>query len=142
VGITRAERRLYLTYADRRMLHGETRDCIPSRFLREIPKELIDESDTKKKRTVNEQNYYKERQQWDNKPSLNMGSIFADQPQKTVQTKEGQSYSLHMKVQHKSFGEGMIMKIKGSGKDAILEIAFEGKGIKELSAAYAPLEIL
>ena len=45
-------------------------------------------------------------------------------------------------VKHRSFGSGRIIGIKGSGKDTVLQIAFAGKGIKELAAAFAPLEKL
>lgn len=47
-----------------------------------------------------------------------------------------------MRVKHKTFGKGCIVGMKNSGRDTVLQIAFEEKGIKELSAVFAPLEKL
>jgi len=51
-------------------------------------------------------------------------------------------YEPAMKVRHKHFGEGTIISVKGNGDDMVLKVAFPDKGIKDLVAIYAPLEII
>lgn len=68
------------------------------------------------------------------------GSIFSEAP--AGRSGNPSDYSVGDMVKHRSFGSGRIIGIKGSGKDTVLQIAFVGKGIKELAAAFAPLEKL
>ncbi|MDD6205177.1 MAG: UvrD-helicase domain-containing protein [Firmicutes bacterium] len=68
------------------------------------------------------------------------GSIFSEAP--AARGGNPSDYSVGDMVKHRSFGSGRIIGIKGSGKDTVLQIAFAGKGIKELAAAFAPLEKL
>lgn len=131
VGITRARERLYLTHASLRTIYGGTQACVPSRFLQEVPPELINDL---------------------RKPKVEMsprGATYAGAPsmsrrETAVSTprpkSDGGSWSTGDKVIHGKFGPGTIVAINGSGADAMLSVAFPGLGIKQLMAGYAQLE--
>lgn len=135
VGITRAKKRLYMTNAGRRMLHGSVRDMLRSRFLLELPKECTQTTESKPK--LGGAGYYADRAKWDNRP------VYRPAVQSARPAAGGEvQYSVGMRVKHKTFGKGCIVGMKNSGRDTVLQIAFEEKGIKELSAVFAPLEKL
>ena len=56
--------------------------------------------------------------------------------------KEIYDYSAGQKVYHERFGEGTVIKVDGSGANALISVAFDGQGIKKLSTAFAPLKPL
>ncbi|MHB8170205.1 MAG: DNA helicase PcrA [Thermincolia bacterium] len=132
VGITRARERLYMTHALQRTLYGNAQYNPASRFLEEIPEDLITFHDPldgvaepAAKRGL----------------SLVKGGHFV-QP-KAAGVKEAVSpghYALGDKVEHAKFGQGVIVSVKGSGDDAELSIAFPGAGVKMFIAKYAPLK--
>ena len=49
-------------------------------------------------------------------------------------------YNIGQKVRHAKFGEGTVMKVEGSGANALISVAFDNQGIKKLSTAFAPLK--
>ena len=120
VGVTRAMKELYLTFAETRRLHGQDSFNRPSRFLLEIPKELLSE--------------------------VRLGGEL----QRGRSTKESLSNSLvdefgmkmGQRVLHQKYGEGVIMQFEGSGDRAKIEVNFPHAGSKWLMVAYANLEIL
>ena len=63
-------------------------------------------------------------------------------PAPTAPTKDVSVFSLGKKVRHPKFGEGTIVGLRGTGSNMILDIAFDGLGIKQLSASLAPLTIV
>jgi DNA helicase-2/ATP-dependent DNA helicase PcrA len=153
VAITRAKRKLYISSSRRRMLHGYVSDSLPSRFIREIPASLIQASH--KERNASSSLGGFNRTNWSNVSGTVQHSNTA--PQKSVrssavshtatnflqnkpQINNETNYSVGQRVRHKSFGDGRIIGIKGSGRDIIVQVAFEGNGIKELAAAFAPLK--
>ncbi len=121
VGMTRAREKLVLTYAESRRLHGLERMCQPSRFLAEIPAELIDA--VRPKTRVS-------------KPSV--------APIHVSQYKEIGETGLYVgqRVHHKKFGTGTIINFEGHSEHARLQVKFEKYGTKWLVASYAKLEAL
>ena len=117
VGITRAREELYLTHAEQRRLHGEQRFSIPSRFLREIPAELIEE--VRPAMVVSRPIYRRA----DSAPQV--GGV-----------------RLGQRVRHGKFGEGIVLNSEGSGAHARVQVNFEREGTKWLVVAYANLELM
>ena len=120
VGMTRAMQKLYLLYAESRWLHGSSSFRRPSRFLREIPLELINcdtilntvepaESDIELLPLVNEIDY---------------------------------GFSLGQRVRHKTFGEGSVLGFEGQGDFMLVQVKFQRVGSKWLSLKYAQLELI
>jgi len=119
VGITRAREKLFVTHAESRRMHGTEMLARPSRFLGEIPAELVDEV---RPRVQVTRPIYAGRF---NQPSASL--------QEELPVKLGQ------RVSHPSFGEGVVLSAEGSGGHARLQVNFEGAGSKWLVAAYANL---
>jgi hypothetical protein len=113
VGITRAREELYLTHAEQRRLHGELRFSIPSRFLREIPAELIEE--VRPAMVVSRPIYRRA----DSLPQV--GGV-----------------RLGQRVRHGRFGEGIVLNSEGSGAHARVQVNFEREGTKWLVVATEP----
>jgi DNA helicase-2/ATP-dependent DNA helicase PcrA len=122
VGITRAREKLFVTHAESRRMHGTEMLARPSRFLGEMPAELIDEV---RPRVQVTRPMYAGRQAASS-PSLD------EQP----------SVKLGQRVSHPSFGDGVVISAEGSGAHTRLQVNFEGAGSKWLVAAYANLTTL
>ncbi|MDX5630153.1 MULTISPECIES: DNA helicase II [unclassified Brenneria] len=118
VGVTRAMRKLTLTYAESRRLYGKEAYHRPSRFVGELPAECVEEVRLRASvsRPVNHQR---------------LGTPISE-------TDSG--YRLGQRVRHAKFGEGTIVNLEGSGEHCRIQVAFQGQGIKWLVAAYARLE--
>ncbi|WP_189442506.1 DNA helicase II [Rhodanobacter panaciterrae] len=119
VGITRAREKLIVTHAESRRMHGTEMLARPSRFLGEIPAELIDEVRPRVQVT---------RPMYAGRPRETSSSL-----EETLPVKLGQ------RVSHPSFGEGVVLSAEGSGAHTRLQVNFEGAGSKWLVAAYANL---
>jgi DNA helicase-2/ATP-dependent DNA helicase PcrA len=120
VGITRAMRQLYLTYAESRRLYGRETYPRPSRFLREIPAEHIQE--VRMRATVSR-------------------PVTSVKPKAQSLQTEGK-YKLGQRVSHVKFGEGVVLQMEGSGAQERVQINFKQVGIKWLMLAYAQLDVL
>jgi DNA helicase-2/ATP-dependent DNA helicase PcrA len=118
VGLTRARDRLYLSYAEQRRLHGIDNYSTPSRFLREIPAELIEEI----------------------RPRMHVARPIARAAPATRASING--VELGRRVRHRKFGEGVILNSEGSGAHARVQVNFERAGTKWLVMAYANLELM
>jgi len=130
VGITRAKHKLYLSHAESRRLHGEINLCRPSRFVREIPKSLIEE--VRLKSTISRPSVGGARLGRGN-PSGNLdGSV--EVPQTNL--------SLGQRVIHGKFGEGVVLNYEGQGTSARVQVNFGSAGSKWLVLSYAKLEVL
>lgn len=116
VGITRARQQLVLTHAERRRLHGRDDLGIPSRFIRELPPELIEEVRARF--------------------SVSNGAATTA----TAWASEASEFNLGERVQHSRFGEGIVLDCEGSGPSARIQVNFDEAGAKWLVAAYAKLE--
>ncbi|KAF1712205.1 DNA helicase II [Pseudoxanthomonas kalamensis DSM 18571] len=121
VGITRARQKLLLSYAESRRLHGQDLYGIPSRFLREIPAELIHE--VRPKVQVS--------RQW---------SPAATRPAVGHAPIETPAIRLGAMVTHPKFGAGVVTDYEGNGAHARVQVNFDGEGSKWLVLAYANLQ--
>jgi DNA helicase-2/ATP-dependent DNA helicase PcrA len=126
VAITRARRRLYLTFAQRRMLHGQASYSMVSSFLRELPENLLHWITPR----VVQRNTFSQYAS----PQHDMP---ADAPlQRSATTSAWRSGQA---VFHSKFGEGMIVNLEGSGADARVQVNFRNTGPKWLALEYAKL---
>ncbi len=119
VGMTRAMRQLYLTYAESRRIYGRESYPRPSRFLREIPAECIQE--VRMRATVS-------------------------RPQAAVKSvdllAQGRQFKLGQRVGHAKFGEGVVLQLEGEGVQERAQVNFKQAGVKWLMLSYAQLEAL
>ena len=121
VGITRAMQELYLTYAESRRLHGQDSYNRPSRFLLEMPKELL--SGVRMKASVNR-------------------SYNSVAPQHSMYSDEVvEGMRMGQRVMHGKYGEGVVLQFEGGGDRAKVQINFS-EGAKWLMVGYANLQIL
>ncbi len=120
VGMTRAMQQLYLTYAESRRLYGRESYPRPSRFLREIPAEFIQE--VRMRATISR-------------------PVTAVKP-KAASLQTAGSYKLGQGVSHVKFGEGVVLQLEGSGAQERVQINFKQVGVKWLMLAYANLEVV
>ena len=122
VAITRARARLYLSFAQTRMLHGQTRYNVASRFLDELPVGAVKRLTPRMGREkLNE-------------------AAWAPAPTKTHGAKApGHGFRIGQSVLHPKFGQGVIVNAEGSGSDARLQINFGKQGMKWLALEYAKL---
>jgi DNA helicase-2/ATP-dependent DNA helicase PcrA len=120
VGLTRARQQLYLTYAEQRRLHGMDSYATPSRFIREIPPELIEEV----------------------RPTMSVSRPIYRQSAPAGGGRSPGGVRLGQRVRHRKFGEGVILNSEGSGAHARVQVNFEMAGTKWLVMAYANLELM
>ena len=126
VGITRAQQKLVLSYAETRRLHGQDMYGIPSRFLREIPAELLHEVRPK----VQVSRPYLSQSRARNGYGRGHAPI------------EAPAIALGASVRHPSFGTGTVTDVEGSGAHARVQVNFDEAGPKWLVLSYANLQPL
>jgi len=137
VAITRAKQRLCITTAVKRMLFGQTLYGTPSRFIGEIPEEHVEHADHTTPRTPPPRKTAQPppKKDWGAATTIGVGSA-GGSPAKP----SGESYSPGQQVGHKVFGQGEILTAKPVGGDTLLEVRFEGTGVKRIMANFARLE--
>jgi DNA helicase-2/ATP-dependent DNA helicase PcrA len=125
VAVTRARQRLYLSFAQTRMLHGQTRYNLPSRFLDEVPEELV---------------------KWLT-PRAGKGGFAAPSvpayttaPRRSEFAGGGSGFRIGQSVMHAKFGLGVIVNAEGGGTDARVQVNFGSAGMKWLALSVAKLE--
>jgi DNA helicase-2/ATP-dependent DNA helicase PcrA len=128
VGTTRAMRQLYLTYAEQRRMHGVDSYGAPSRFIAEIPAQLVEE--VRPRVQVSRPTYVP------NRPSAvsRGGSRFTDDAPGGLR--------LGQRVRHQKFGDGVVLGVEGQGANARVQVNFERQGTKWLMMGYANLEVV
>ena len=119
VGTTRAMSELYLSHAEQRRLHGTDSFGQASRFISEIPAELIEE--VRPRVNVSQ-------------PVYRRGGMPSDEPAPGVR--------LGQRVRHGKFGEGIVLSYEGAGPHARIQVNFEDSGAKWLVMSYANLEVM
>jgi len=126
VAITRARRRLYLTFAQSRMLHGQVNYSLMSSFLRELPDELL---------------HWITPRIAARKPFAASFTPQRDAPVAAPVPRPASSsgWRIGQAVLHTKFGEGMIVNLEGSGADARVQVNFRKAGTKWLALEYAKL---
>jgi DNA helicase-2/ATP-dependent DNA helicase PcrA len=122
VGITRARRKLYLTYAESRRLYGKDNYPRPSRFLREIPSEHLQE--IRMRASVS-------------RPVSTPYGASASSPSGATG-----GFKLGQRVTHAKFGEGVILQAEGEGNQARVQVNFAREGVKWLMLSYANLQAI
>ena len=164
VGITRAKEKLYITNARTRMIYGNTSITRPSRFIGEIPEELVDSNLNTPQQTFyggfSSQNRFGgysgsssngstsySKPASDNKPkSTSVAGGFSRGGFSQSATKKNDTANIDYKtgdtVEHKTFGRGLIIGAKSVGGDMVLEIAFDDYGTKKIMAKMAKMKKL
>jgi DNA helicase-2/ATP-dependent DNA helicase PcrA len=125
VAVTRARQRLYLSHAQSRMLHGQVRYGIPSRFLDEIPEGLIKRLNSK----ANIKSMAK--------PANNYSESYA---KPVAQNNSSYPFKIGQGVRHAKFGEGVVVTYEGNADNLVIKINFGREGLKTLAMEYAKLE--
>jgi len=130
VGTTRAMKQLFLTYAEQRRLHGINSYGQPSRFIKEIPEELLEEV---RPRVQGGQGYAAAIARAHPSPRSSGPSALRSEP-------VAPGLRLGARVRHAKFGMGVVLNIEGQGPHARVQVNFEGAGSKWLMLQYANLE--
>ncbi len=118
VAMTRARRRLYLSYSQIRMLHGQTRYNVESRFVEEIPSETLKRINSKDKESTN--------------------TVMPRIPNRRMAANIG-GFRIGQQVSHPKFGIGVIVQADGNGQDAMVQVNFSHEGLKWLALEFAKL---
>lgn len=158
VGLTRAKDKVYLSHAFRRTFFGEREVAVPSRFLQEIPEELIGGGNARQRR----QQTKTRASSWSWSSSVHSSpapSSWSSQSGRRSASGRGNhlpqpndddidldrqqepQFRTGQKVRHVKFGEGTVIESKLTGNDEEVTVAFPGIGIKRLAASFANLEI-
>jgi DNA helicase-2/ATP-dependent DNA helicase PcrA len=110
---------LYLTYAEQRRLHGVDSYAAPSRFISEIPAELLEEV----------------------RPRIHISRpVYNPRAGSLREEESATGVRLGQRVRHGKFGEGVVLDLEGQGSHARVQVNFERQGTKWLMVAYANLE--
>jgi DNA helicase-2/ATP-dependent DNA helicase PcrA len=122
VGITRAKDILYITHAEQRRLHGMDNFAQPSRFISEIPAELVEEV----------------------RPRVQVSRPLSPRPRAAGHVAPGAEMGVRLgqRVRHGKFGDGVILNCEGQGAHARVEVNFENAGTKWLVLSYANLNLM
>ena len=158
VGITRAEKILYLTNANSRMLYGKTNYNHPTRFLREISSDLLDyqglarpanssfkasytNSDTSKfGQGMSLAQALQERKRQAAPSSISSGSLPFGKSSQSQPSKPEVAWAIGDIAHHKKWGDGTVLAVSGSGNSQELKINFPEVGLKKVLASIAPIE--
>ena len=153
VGITRAQTKLYMTYARSRLIFGRQTFGVPSRFLKEIPDEYLDGGQPSR--------MYQAKPSISSKlsnPSKPSGTIYSSaikpksdnfgQPKPAAPKNNGPLikpdtsiiWKVGDKARHSKFGVGTVVEVKGTGEETQIKIAFPENGLRALMLKYAPIE--
>ncbi|KIF81195.1 UvrD-helicase domain-containing protein [Noviherbaspirillum autotrophicum] len=130
VAITRAKKRLYLSFSQTRMLHGQTRYNMKSRFFDELPEEALKWLSPR----VQPQWFGHRKSAWDEAPEAGANKIAQSFSRKDAGWRIGET------VMHQKFGEGVIVNIEGGGTNMRAHINFGKHGMKLLDLGIAKLE--
>lgn len=125
VAITRAEELLYITNATTRMLFGRSQSNMPSRFLKEIPEDLLDSHTGQKRQTISSKSQPKRG--------------FSKRTTSTKKQVSSSDWKVGDKVMHKAWGEGMVSNVNEKNGSVELDIIFKSEGPKRLLAQFAPI---
>jgi len=126
VAVTRARQRLYLSHAQSRMLHGQVRYGIPSRFLDEIPVELLKHLNTKPTSKSGVSREYNE-----------LPAMMSTQ--QSLNQKNAMPWKIGQQVSHVKFGAGVVVSYEGNANDMRIQVNFGREGLKWLALEFAKL---
>jgi DNA helicase-2/ATP-dependent DNA helicase PcrA len=135
VAITRARRRLYLTQAMSRMLHGQVRYNIASRFLDELPRDLVHWLSAHRQRSHGAVDV--DAAEWGER----MAATASPRHQAAARSRDDRpGWRIGQSVRHAKFGVGIVVDAEGLGADARVQVNFREAGVKWLALEYAKLE--
>ena len=117
VGMTRAMRQLYVTYAEQRRLYGVDTYGQPSRFISELPADLVEEI----------------------RPRLQVSRPVFVKRSASLEESPSEGMRMGSRVRHSKFGDGVVLNFEGNGPHARIQVNFEGQGTKWLMLSYANL---
>ena len=126
VAVTRARQRLYLSHAQSRMLHGKVRYGIPSRFLDEIPEELLKRLNAKPVKRSGSGRDYSE-----------LPAMMSKQ--QSTNQKNAMPWKIGQQVAHAKFGNGVVVSYEGNASDMRIQVNFGREGLKWLALEFAKL---
>jgi DNA helicase II / ATP-dependent DNA helicase PcrA len=161
VGLTRAEEHVYLLHAFRRTFFGETEMSVPSRFLSEIPRELVSggSAGTRRQESVQRASSWnwspaggQEQSRPQPRPAGASSGLRPEPSRSLPEPNHGRqepaavrpaaaTFRTGQKVFHAKFGDGIVIESKVTGHDEEVTVAFGGLGIKKLAASIARLEV-
>jgi DNA helicase-2/ATP-dependent DNA helicase PcrA len=146
VGMTRAKERLFLSRAEKRYTFGVGRANLPSRFLDEIPMELIHLEEREEKL----EGLFSQEPRWDD--HFSQSQTLGDERTEEISSPSGEGIVLSpegffplrmgMRVRHPKFGEGKVKSVEGTDEDQKATITFQSVGSRRLKVRSANLEIL
>lgn len=138
VALTRAKERIYITHVTERVMYGKTQRNPLTRFIREIPEELLDTEQQEVKPDRTEINTYESSK----KKKVKISDEFfrkSDLSSNVGRTVSYDRFTEGDAVSHITFGRGVVMSVKEMGADILYEVAFDSVGTKKLMATYAKL---
>jgi len=138
VAMTRAKRRLYLTHAQSRMLHGQLRYHVPSRFIDELPRDLVAWLSPRRPR-AHTPAVDVDVAEWGARGAAPAWAAAKPLPSRS-DAGTGPSWRVGQSVRHARFGVGVIIDAEGRGGDARVQVNFRDAGVKWLALEYAKLE--
>ena len=139
VAITRARRRLYLTHAQSRMLHGLVRYNIPSRFIDEVPRGEI--AWLSPPRRWSRDAIDVDPSEWGaGARAAPAWAAASSRGETSRESRQGPAWRIGQSVRHAKFGLGIIIDAEGRGADARVQVNFREGGVKWLALEYAKLE--
>lgn len=138
VGITRAKQELTMTYARRRMVHGETQYNKMSRFLKEVPMYLLSTGNKFRKEEIE---IPKPTAYMQAKQSFHAKAFQTPKPvQQFGKVNGGPGYDVGDRVKHIKFGEGLVIGMNAGGRDYEVTVQFDNVGVKKMFATFAKLQ--
>jgi len=141
VAITRAESRLFLTYASTRYKFGQLNYCEPSRFLKEVPEEIVSHHGDIKRPQIHQSNSGS-KSMFPRPSSAPLTKAPANHSDEPFIADDVANLQNGTEVLHEKFGEGKVISIEGSGANKIAGIHFGAYGIKKIMLKFAKLKIL
>ena len=158
VAITRARQRLYLSFSQTRMLHGQTRYNMKSRFLAELPEDSLKWLTPRQRAPAFREGYGGAWEAMSGRRGIpgyvsgagsggngrldyDSGRLSAAEQRSAQRFDRGLAFRIGQNVAHAKFGEGVVINIEGSGSDARAQVNFGREGVKWLALSVAKLEV-
>lgn len=146
VAVTRAEKLLYITYTKIRTIYGRTYYSQPSRFIEEIPEELIESStiqvDSGLRNRFIKIIDYTDKMDYTQPVAYAKSDKLKAKQEKFSSPVDRDNISVGTKINHKKWGQGTVVQIKDNGSDTEVVVAFDSAGLKKLMLSLAPIEII
>ena len=140
VGITRAQRNVFLTRAQSRMIYGEVQVNRPSRFLSEIPEKLLENKQKRQMMSGEARQSNFSPRKFSPEASSLLRPVTSPKPAPASTAGSAVEWKIGDKAAHGKWGIGTVVEVKGTGDNQEVKIAFPDQGIKALSVKFAPIQ--